>query len=190
MFRWIVFLLAGALMVLPNPGGGRFGDERRAQGACTNCHLPPGCRGRGNEKKLGKPECAVIAISTTQDLNFGRLVVVGDGIGQVVVDPNNASKLVMGGLDDLGGWAVRGSATITGAPFEPVLINFPGIVTLVDADGSTSELRNFTTNIASGAVLDGDGRLEFAFSGTLYTDASVANGGKLRGRVNISVSYP
>lgn len=184
MFRAFALLASlCSLVLLPTP-------PLAAQGNCAQCDLPPGCRGNGNAKKRDRPECRTLDITVQSDINFGRLVVIGDGVGEVVLDLSSGTKIISGGLNDLGGWSIRGAAVVTGAPFEPVLISFPSTITMNDMDGSTAQLRDFTTDLSSGAVLDGDGRLSFEFTGTLYTDASVANGGTLRGRVPISVSYP
>ena len=208
MFRWIATLLL-ALSIAATPalaqdngnhqgggnngnGGGNGGNGGGGNGGGGNGGgghtLPPKCRDNPNGEQ-NNADCDFIALSVVTNINFGRLVVVGDGVGQVVIDVDNGGKIVSGGLGDIGGWAVRGTATVTGRAFEPVVIAFPASVLMTDASGASGELRDFQTDLPGGAVLDGDGRLEFAFTGTLYTDASVVAGGKLRGRVPITVSY-
>lgn len=181
MFRFAIFALA-ALAMLGTPA-----SPARAQGSCENCDLPPGCRGKGNQKKLDKPECAAINITIETDLDFGRLVLIGTGVGSVMLDLTTGQKMTFGELNDLGGIPVEGSAVITGAPREPVFVIFPTQILMSDPTGATAELRDFTTDLPSLPILDQAGRFEFRFSGTIHTDSPI--GGKLRGRIPISVQY-
>jgi len=58
-----------------------------------------------------------------------------------------------------------------------------------DTGGSEAELRDLVTDLPALPMLDMDGQLEFRFAGTLVTGAETARGGKLRGRIPISVEY-
>lgn len=180
MFRALALAAIALSLALP------LEQPLAAQGNCARCDLPPGCRGNGNRPRRN---CERIDVVVDAGIDFGSLVVIGDGVGRVVIDLGTGNKLVTGNLDDLGGIAVSGHAIVTGAPNEPVIIDFPSIITMSDSSGSSAELRDFVTNLQSGAVLDGNGRLEFSFTATLYTDPSVIGGGTLRGRIPIEVSY-
>ena len=150
---------------------------------------PPGCKNNGVPSK--NPNCPAEPIALTVDTNidFGRLVLVGDGVGRVVLDLDSGGKLFFGGIDDLGGFAVKGHATVTGSPNRAVVLNIPTTIVMADPAGGQAELRDIVTNLQSLPVLDGNGQLVFQFSGTLYTDAQTAVGGVLRGRIPISVNY-
>ena len=164
----------------------------RAQGQCPNCDLPPGCRGNGNgngKAKKNRAECLTLDITIETDIDFGRLVLIGDGEGRVLLDLNTGEKRTTGEIDDLGGGSISGSARISGAPNQAIRVIMPTRVSMTDAGGATAELRNVVTNLPALPMLDIDGTLEFRFSGTLVTDAGTASGGKLRGRVPISVEY-
>lgn len=183
-------------------------DPLFAQGNCPNCDLPPGCRGNGNGNNngngngggngggngngngRGRPDCQTLDITIESDIDFGRVVLLGDGEGRVILDLDTGEKTLIGDVDDLGGMPFAGRAVITGAPFQPVIIDLPSEVAMRDAQGGDARIRDFVTNLESFPVLDGFGRLEFAFSGTLVLGADQKAAGNLRGRVPISVEYP
>ncbi len=187
MFRILVLILASLSLAVPADA------PLRAQGQCPNCDLPPGCRGNGNGNGNGRGNgnrnCQTLEITIETDIDFGRLVLIGDGIGRVLLDLNTGEKRTFGEIDDLGGMAVSGTARITGAPNEAIRVFLPSIVVMNDPAGGTAELREVVTNLPALPLLDIDGQLEFSFSGTLVTSAETARGGKLRGRVPISVEY-
>ncbi|MEM9501507.1 MAG: DUF4402 domain-containing protein [Pseudomonadota bacterium] len=164
-----------------------------AQGNCPDCDLPPSCRGDGNQKDNSNTRtrnCQPVEISIESDIDYGRLVLLGRGEGQVLLDLNTGEKRLIGDVDDLGGLAISGRAVITGAPFEEVRIDLPSEVAMRDPSGGEATIRDFVTNLPALTQLDIDGRLEFLFSGTLVIDANSNGAGKLRGRVPISVEYP
>ncbi|MEL7446554.1 MAG: DUF4402 domain-containing protein [Pseudomonadota bacterium] len=187
MFRSIVLIVAALGLALTSQA------PLRAQGSCPQCDLPPGCRGNGNQNGNGNGNsgrnCQLLEITIDSDIDFGRLVLTGDGEGQVLLDLNTGEKRTVGSIDDLGGMAISGRAFITGAPNEAVRINLPTTVNMRDPTGGSAEMRDVVTDLPALPVLDANGRLEFRFSGTLYTDATSSMGGKLRGRVPISVEY-
>jgi hypothetical protein len=107
----------------------------------------------------------------------------------VLVDLQTGAKTVVGNLNDLGGIAVQGRAIIRGTPLKAIRVNFPANVVMRDPAGGQAELRDFVTDLSQLPRLDSGGRLEFRFTGTLYTDVALAVGGNLRGRVPIQVDY-
>lgn len=170
-----------------------------AQGNCPNCDLPPGCRGNGNNKDKGnngngngngRPNCQRLNITIESDIDFGRVVLLGDGESRVILDLATGEKTLIGDVDDLGGMPFTGRATITGAPFEQVMISLPSEVSMRDNQGGNAIIRDFVSDVDSFAVLDSFGQLEFRFSGTLVLGADQQAAGNLRGRVPISVEYP
>lgn len=170
-----------------------------AQGNCPNCDLPPGCRGNGNNKDKGnngngngngRPNCERLSITIESDIDFGRVVLLGDGEGRVILDLGTGEKTLVGDVDDLGGMPFTGRAMITGAPFEQVMISLPSEVSMRDSKGGNAIIRDFVSDVDTFAVLDSFGQLEFGFSGTLVLGADQKAAGNLRGRVPISVEYP
>lgn len=179
-------LFVGALSLAAIPAPATL-----AQGQCEQCDLPPGCRGQGNAKpqKKGKVDCSPLEIDIQADIDFGRIVRVGDGVGRVVLDLESGSKIIFGELNDLGGVALNGEAMITGAPNQTVRVVIPTQVAMRDPAGGEAELRDFVTDLPALAALDSNGQLTFRFSATMYTDAATALGGNLRARIPISVQY-
>lgn len=161
-------------------GNGAGGDGNTEPPGCINSGVPA-----KNKNCNGEP----VALTVQSNIDFGRLVLVGDGVGHVVLDLSSGSKLVFGGLDDLGGFAVKGQALVTGAPNRVIVVDMPTSITMADPAGGQAQLRDIVTNIPSLPVLDGNGQMVFEFSGTLYTDSATALGGTLRGRIPISVQY-
>ena len=140
---------------------------------------------RGCEKFYIDP----VELSIETDLDFGRLVMIGEGRGSVLIDVQSGMKTVSGDLDDLGGIAMAGQAVVTGEPFKTVTVELPSRVTLRDPAGGEAELRDLVTDLPPLPALDEDGKLSFAFTGTLYTGDAISIGGALRGRVPITVDY-
>lgn len=156
-----------------------------AQGNCSFCDTNPPPKGPGG----GRPDNQAVAITVESDIDFGRLVQIGTGVGRVLIDLATGQKIIFGGLDDLGGVPVQGRALVTGKPNRTVRIDLPSSIVMSTASGGRADLRDFVTDLPALPVLDGNGRLVFHFSGTMYTDRDIANGGKLRGRIPIRVNY-
>jgi len=190
MIKLISFLIALAMLtVLP-------AQPAAAQGKCSFCATNPPPKGEGggrpnngNGNGNGNGNNAPIELAIESEINFGRLVMIGDGIGRVLVDLQTGAKTVTGNLSDLGGVAVQGRAIIRGTALRAVRVSFPTNVIMRDPAGGQAELRDFVSDLGLLPRLDSTGTLEFRFTGTLYTDVAVAIGGNLRGRVPIQVNY-
>ncbi len=161
-----------------NPGNGN-GNGNGAGGNGNGNNGNGGGNGGSNQ----------IALTIESDIDFGRLVMIGDGIGSVLIDLQTGNKTVIGNLDDLGGMAVQGRAIIQGTPLRTIRVNFPTSIIMRDPSGGEAELRDFVTDLSALPLLDSAGTLQFHFTGTLYTSTGIAIGGNLRGRVPIQVSY-
>lgn len=177
MIRAAYFALAAIALAMGLPG-----PLAAKGGNCKNCDLPPTCRGSGSGQAKN-----CIDLQIESDIQFGRLVLIGDGVGQVLIDLDTGRKVITGRIGDLGGMAFEGRARIQGSPSSPVRIDFPPSITMSDGAGATATLRDFATNLPPIAYLDGNGQLEFRFTGKLYTNSPI--GGKMRGRIPISVDY-
>ncbi len=192
MFRAITLGVAAISLSLPALIGA--GTELRAQGNCPNCDLPPGCRGNGNgngnDNGNQNRNCQRLDITIESDIDFGRVVLLGNGEARIMLDLETGQKRLIGDVDDLGGVPITGRAIITGAPFEPVVIDLPNEVAMRDPAGGNARIRDFVTDLPGFPVLGANGQIEFRFSGTLVIDAETHASGKLRGRVPISVEYP
>lgn len=159
-----------------------------AQGTCTDCNLPPSCRGAatgGTKKDI----CTVVLLNVESDVDFGRLILVGGQVGHVVIDLTTGTKIVFGDLGDAGGIPIYGTALVTGQPLRNVAVTMPTSIAMTDPSGAQAVLRDFQTDLSAMPRLDTYGKLRFNFTGTLYTDSAVLAGGTLRGRVPITVDY-
>lgn len=194
MFRAVTLLVAAVAIAVSALAGAPL----RAQGQCEQCDLPPGCRGNGNQNGNGATSsnnnrngnCQTLTITIESDIDFGRVVLLGDGESRVILDLATGQKTLIGDVDDLGGMPITGRAVITGAPFEPILIDLPGEIAMRDPNGGDARVRDFVTDLEGFPRLDESGRLTFNFSGTLVIDAQTNAAGNLRGRVPITVQYP
>jgi len=184
------FLLPAVLFGLALPAAA---PPALAQGACPQCDLPPGCRGKGNQNGNGggnrNRNCQRLAIAIDSDVDFGRVVIIGRGEGRILLDLDSGEKRLFGDVDDLGGMPITGRAIVTGAPFEPINVEFPFEIEMRGILGGEARVRDFVTSLPALPVLDENGRLEFSFSGTLVINGDQRAGGDLRGRVPISVTY-
>ena len=192
MFRGLSLSLAAfGLLFLAVSGTGM---EARAQGNCPNCDLPPGCRGNGNQNGNGNGNknrnCQRITVTIESDIDFGRIVLLGDGETRVLLDLATGQKTVIGDGEDLGGMPITGRAMITGAPLEPIEVDLPNEINMRDPVGGNASLRDFVTDLDGFPRLDANGQLEFNFSGTLVIEANTDSAGNLRGQVPIIVEYP
>jgi len=161
-----------------------------AQGQCSFCGDTPPPRGNGgNPGNGGNNGQGRLDLTIQTDIDFGRLILVGNGIGSVLIDLQSGQKIINGGLNDLGGVPVRGQAVITGMPLKAIRITMPTSITMSTPGGGQAELRDFQTDLTGFPVLDANGQLVFRFTGTLYTASTVGLGGTLRGRIPIRVQY-
>ena len=138
----------------------------------------------GNGGNTGAPELFI-----QNEINFGRLIRLGNGNSSVLLDLESGQKITAGGLDDYGGVSMVGRATVIGIPNSEVQVSFPNRITMRDPRGGIAELREFSTSLPIMPRLDNSGTLEFSFTGKLTMTDTIGNGGDLRGRVPITVEY-
>lgn len=188
MIRAVLLALAAMLLFACSA------SEARAQGQCSFCGTNPPPQGGGNGG--GRPGNGStgngqgqLDLTIESSINFGRLVMVGTGVGSVLIDLQTGQKFTRGQLNDLGGIAVRGQALVTGKPSKAISVSLPLTITMSDPAGGQAELRDFKTDLSALPTLDANGRLVFHFTGTLYTGANIGIGGTLRGRIPIRVQY-
>ncbi len=120
------------------------------------------------------------------DIKFSRLALNGSS-GEARLDENSGITRTDGGLINLGGLSLTGSARVTGEPGRAVRIDLPDQVRMVNQTGDPAELTNLRTNLPAHPRLNQDGALSFRFSGTLRVNS--ASGGNYRGRIPITAEY-
>lgn len=184
MVRTIALMLATISVFFPAEA------PLRAQGVCSRCELPPGCRGQGDARPRNGRNCQQLEIVVESNLDFGRVVLFGQNGVQVLLDLETGERHVIGQVDSLGGLPITARATIFGAPLESIRVDLPFEVAMRDPTGGEARIRDFVTDLPPAPLLGADGRLSFRFSGTLVIDAEAGASGNLRGRVPISVEYP
>jgi hypothetical protein len=143
--------------------------------ACTTCAM-----GEAGET------ATELRIEIRTELNFSRATVTGRG-GKIRVDPQSGSRAVDGGVIDLGGMALAGSAVVHGSAGKMVRIEMPSTVRMSNARGGALTIRNLRTNLSAAPRLDGFGNLTFAFGGDLEISGDAY--GDYRGRIPITAQY-
>lgn len=128
-----------------------------------------------------------ISIDITTQLDFSRAALSGANGGAIELDPDNGDRRVDGGLLDLGGSALAGSAVIRGEPGRPVRIDIPTTIRMTSSTGGSIEIWGLRTNLNRTPQLDSSGRLSFSFGGRLVVRGSTA--GTFRGRIPITAQY-
>ncbi len=129
---------------------------------------------------------AELRIDIRTQLDFSRATVSKRG-GQISVNPDDGTRGVDGGVTDLGGMALAGTAVVEGQPGRSVRIDMPHTVRMSNTRGGALIIRNLRTNLNAAPKLDNFGRLEFAFGGDLEIDGKAY--GDYRGRIPITVEY-
>ncbi len=179
-----------------NGVGGGSGNGTQGNGDGQACGDGSGNNGGGNGNgnngngngnggsNQGPPELTI-----QNEINFGRLILLGSGESSVLLDLESGQKITAGNLDDYGGVTMVGRATVTGNPNSEVQVTLPTRVTMRDPRGGIAELREFTTSLPLVPRLDNNGVLEFTFTGRLAVTDTIGDGGDLRGRVPITVEY-
>lgn len=128
-----------------------------------------------------------LQVEIRTQLDFSRAASAGTGGGQISVDPASGTRAFEGGIVDLGGSALAGSAIVRGAPGRTVRIDLPLSIRMTGSSGGAIEVSNLRTNLPPNPKLDAFGQLEFSFGGDLRISGSVA--GTFRGRIPITAEY-
>lgn len=128
-----------------------------------------------------------ITIEITTKLDFSRAALSGTSGGVIDLDPQNGSRRVDGGIVDLGGPALAGTAVISGEPGRPVRIDMPASARMTSSKGGVVEITGLRTSLGGAPRLDSTGRLEFSFGGRLQVRGNAS--GTFRARIPITAQY-
>lgn len=147
--------------------------------------------------RLCKPSENTVQAETARDipltleiatkLDFSRAAQSGHGGGVIELDPLNGTRRVAGGMIDLGGLALAGTAVVRGTPGRGVRIDMPGQARMTSSTGGVVEIHGLRTTLSSNPRLDQTGRLEFSFGGKLLVRGNVA--GTFRAQIPITAQY-
>jgi Domain of unknown function (DUF4402) len=128
-----------------------------------------------------------LQVEIRSQLDFSRAASAGSGGGQITVDPVSGTRAFEGGVVDLGGSALAGSAIVRGDPGRAVRIDLPLSIRMSGSNGGAIEVSNLRTNLPPNPKLDSFGQLEFSFGGDLRISGNVS--GTFRGRIPITAEY-
>jgi hypothetical protein len=135
----------------------------------------------------GELPAVPISIDITTQLDFSRAAVSDKVGGNIRVDAQSGLRSVDGGLVDLGGFGLAGSAVVRGEPGRGVRIDMPPSIKMTSSTGGQIDISDLRTNLSPAPRLDSFGQLNFAFGGKLQVHGNVS--GTFRGRIPINAEY-
>jgi hypothetical protein len=150
-----------------------------ARGQCRLCDAPT--------TALPNPaESDAIELEIQTSLDFGRLILAGDGQGAAVIRPDGSSG-AQGALSAVSARAMVGTAAIHGAPGRAVRVELPRRIDLYSVGGGRITVDDVASDLPSLPRLDSAGNLTFRFGGrvTVLGDSE----GDYRGEMPITVEY-
>jgi Domain of unknown function (DUF4402) len=128
-----------------------------------------------------------VTIEIEAGLDFSRLIKTKAADGTASVDPQSGTRQTTGGLAELGGMALKGTARVTGAPLAPLRITLPDRIEMRSTTGAMAEVVDLQTDLSAAPMLGPDGKLTFSFGGKLSVKGQIS--GTFRGNIRISADY-
>lgn len=128
-----------------------------------------------------------LTLEISTKLDFSRAALSGSGGGVIEIDPLSGSRHVDGGMIDLGGSALAGTAIVRGEPGRAVRIDMPTSARMTSSTGGVVEIAGLRTTLTGSPRLDQSGRLEFSFGGKLLVRGNMS--GTFRARIPITAQY-
>ena len=149
---------------------------------------------RGQCRLCEKPTTALsqsvdgdgIELEIETSLDFGRLILAGQGQGAAVIRPDG-SNAAEGALATVGPRAMVGTATVHGTPGRAIRVELPPRIDLFSMRGGRITVDNVTSDLASLPRLDSAGNLTFRFGGRVTVTGD--SEGDYRGDMPITVEY-
>lgn len=148
---------------------------------CRLCATP------GASEQSISPHEIPVSIEITTKLDFSRAALSGAGGGAIDLDPKGGGRHVDGGLVDLGGPALAGTAVVHGEPGRTVRIDMPASARMTSSTGGVIDITGLRTSLNGITRLDRTGRLEFSFGGRLLVNGNAS--GTFRARIPITAQY-
>ncbi len=128
-----------------------------------------------------------ISIDITTQLDFSRAAITGKSGGTIILDAQSGTKRMDGGLVDLGGFGLAGTAIVKGEPGRSVRIDMPSNIKMTSTSGGQIDITGLRTNLSAAPRLDAFGQLTFAFGGNVEVKGNIS--GTFRGRIPITAEY-
>jgi hypothetical protein len=127
-----------------------------------------------------------IELEVQTSLDFGRLILAGQGQGAAVIRPDG-SNAAEGALAPVSARAMVGTAVVHGSPGRAVRVELPGRIELYSLRGGRITVDNVTSDLPSLPRLDSAGNLSFRFGGRVTVTGD--SEGDYRGDMPITVEY-
>jgi hypothetical protein len=149
---------------------------------------------RGQCRLCEKPTTALtqsvggdgIELEIETSLDFGRLILAGQGQGAAVIRPDG-SNAAEGALANVGPRAMVGTAVVHGEPGRAVRVELPPRIELYSVRGGRITVDSVTSDLPSLPRLDSAGNLTFRFGGRVTVTGD--SEGDYRGDMPITVEY-
>jgi hypothetical protein len=150
-----------------------------ARGQCRLCDTPT--------TTVAKPaESDAIELEIETSLDFGRLILAGEGQGAAVVRPDGSSG-AQGALSAVSARAMVGTAAIHGTAGRAVRVELPHRIELYSIGGGRITVDDLASDLPSLPRLDSAGNLTFRFGGRVTVQGD--SEGDYRGEMPITVEY-
>lgn len=186
MLRLRSGVMVRALSLLAALAAFALAPAARAADVCLLCGGNPGDSAGPTQapSQSGSDTRQPIEIELAAGFNFRRFRHQG-AVGELLVDASRQSMTDVGGIT---GYGLVGQVVIRGAPNAAVSVALPDTVMLTGKHGGRIEVRRIDNTLPKSPRLDGNGRLEFSFSGTLSLPAS-AGPGEYQASFSIDATY-
>ena len=172
-FRSHAFLLAALVATATGPSP--------ASGQCRLCATPTTAL---SESASGDG----IELEVQTSLDFGRLILSGEGQGAAVVRPDGSSS-AQGAIASVSARTMVGTVFVHGSPGRSVRVELPRTIQLYSMGGGSGRISvdDVTSDLSSTPRLDSTGNLTFRFGGRLTVTGD--SQGEYRGDMPITVEY-
>jgi Domain of unknown function (DUF4402) len=128
-----------------------------------------------------------ISIDITTQLDFSRAAITEKSGGTILLDAQSGTRRVDGGLVDLGGFGLAGTAIVRGEPGRAVRIDMPPGIKMTSSTGGQIDITGICNTLSAAPRLDAFGQLSFAFGGNVEVKGNIS--GTFRGRIPITAEY-
>lgn len=151
--------------------------------AAAQCRL---CAAPTTAPPSAEDQAKPLRLQVVTTLDFDRLIVMGDGAGTAVVNPDGTSQ-ALGVIGPLSGRAIAGEIVIRGEPGRAVRVDLPRSIELYGLKGGAVRIDSLTSDLATLPELNAAGELRIRIGGELRVSGDVD--GDFRGDVPIIVDY-
>jgi hypothetical protein len=132
------------------------------------------------------PQDDGIDLEIETSLDFGRLIIAGQGQGAALIRPDGSSA-AQGALAQVSPRAMVGSASVHGLPGRAVRVELPRRIELYSLSGGRITVDDVASDLPSLPRLDAAGNLSFRFGGRVTVTGD--SEGDYRGDMPITVEY-